>query len=352
MLRAVVEDLDERLDGDAIARRASYGRYHLDHEVKQALGEAPGVLRRRLLLERAAHRLATTDRLVLEVAAEAHYSSQEAFSRAFRRAFGVTPGRFRSMEAQDHRLPAPNGVHYRPAPRRRGRSAAPSRPMDLGDRLIEHDNWLGARLLECAAQLDDETLDLPVPLEPPSPAFGTPEPSIREMLHRLFLAKEMWTASLDGRDPDAPDDVSLAGLAARQARAGARLVALVAEIRNRDAWDTAYLDTVHEPPATTTFGAAIAHLLAWNAVRREIIAGALGSHGLVTVTLDPIAWEHGDGPEGAGDGIRLPGDADGARAPADALSSAASARGARRNGAGRPARSGRRGGIPSGAPPR
>lgn len=48
-----------------------------------AASEAPGRLRRRILLERAAFRLLEGKLGVLEVAFEAGYGSHEAFSRAF-----------------------------------------------------------------------------------------------------------------------------------------------------------------------------------------------------------------------------------------------------------------------------
>ena len=63
-------------------------RFHFDRLVAAATGEPPATLRRRVLLERAAYRLVTTDRDVLDIAVEAGYASNEAFTRAFTRAFG------------------------------------------------------------------------------------------------------------------------------------------------------------------------------------------------------------------------------------------------------------------------
>jgi len=51
------------------------------------------VVRRRL--ERARQMLADTERLVIDVALDAGYSSHEAFSRAFRDEFGIPPAQFR-----------------------------------------------------------------------------------------------------------------------------------------------------------------------------------------------------------------------------------------------------------------
>jgi AraC-like DNA-binding protein len=56
---------------------------------------AAGDTQAALLLERAAYRLITTDDDVLRVAVDAGYSSHEAFTRAFSRAYGEAPSRWR-----------------------------------------------------------------------------------------------------------------------------------------------------------------------------------------------------------------------------------------------------------------
>ena len=76
---------DHDADGAALAARAYLSRFHFDRVVAAAAGETPARFRRRVLLERSAYRLVTSDRGVLEIAVEAGYSSNEAFTRAFRR---------------------------------------------------------------------------------------------------------------------------------------------------------------------------------------------------------------------------------------------------------------------------
>ncbi len=294
LLDVLIGSLDEPMTGAEIAQRAHLGRFYFDHLVKAVLGEAPAAFRRRLLLERAAYDLCTTDRSVTFVAIDAGYGSPEAFTHAFRRAYGISPREFRCNPDHDYRLPAPNGVHFHPP----GGSVVPGgderrRAMDLTDRLVEHDNWLTARLLDAASQLTDGELDEPVVLNPPTTAFGEPAPSIRSMLDRLVMAKEMWAASISGHTVAAMPDTSLEGMRERLAAAGEAFARLVRDIRLRNAWDTAYVNAIQSPPETNTFGAAVAHVLAWDAVRREIVAGALLAHGIDAVSLDPITWEHG-----------------------------------------------------------
>ena len=84
-----------------------------DRLIAAATGEAPGALRRRLLLERSAYQLRHGDVPVLQVALAAGYGSAEAFTHAFSRAFGMSPTRHRNV-AGPSELPAPNGIHFHP----------------------------------------------------------------------------------------------------------------------------------------------------------------------------------------------------------------------------------------------
>ncbi len=100
------------------------------------------------------------------------------------------------------------------------------------------------------------------------------------MLNRLVLAKEMWIASISGRTLPATDDTSIEGMRDRLHDAAAAFRQRVGEIRQRDAWNTAYVDATQQPPNTNTFGASVAHVLAWDAARREIVAGVLVARGM------------------------------------------------------------------------
>ena len=84
---------DHETTGEALAARLCLSRYHFDRVIASVAGEPPAAFRRRILLERAAYRLVTTDRSVLDVAVEAGYGSHEAFTRAFTRAYGSRPDR-------------------------------------------------------------------------------------------------------------------------------------------------------------------------------------------------------------------------------------------------------------------
>src|SRR5690349_17866311 len=93
VIDAVVEALDEGLDGAALAARAMLSPFHFNRLVRAGIGEAPAAFRRRLLLERAAWHLGR-GASVTDAALDAGYDAVEAFSRAFTRAHGVAPSRF------------------------------------------------------------------------------------------------------------------------------------------------------------------------------------------------------------------------------------------------------------------
>jgi AraC family transcriptional regulator len=275
LIDVLVESVDDPARGEALARRAHFSRFHFDRLVRAATGESPAAFRRRLLLERSAYELARGESVVA-AAIEAGYTSGEAFSRAFRRAYGVPPTR----HAGDFRLPAPNGVHFHPP----GGLLVPAderrHPMDLAERMVAHDNRLAAELIDVAARLDDAALDEPNRVEPPTDAFHDDEPSIRSMLNRLVFTKEMWSAAMKGRAFEESDDRSLDGMRERLAQAGDEFVEIVRDVETRDAWDTAFVDATCEPPRSFTFAGAVAHVLTWDAHRRHILIGALRRRGI------------------------------------------------------------------------
>ena len=204
----VLEALDEGLDGRALAARAMLSPFHFHRLVRAGIGEAPAAFRRRLLLERAAWQLgrgaSTTD-----AGFEAGYDAIEAFSRAFTRAHGVPPSQF-AREPRDFRLAAPNDIHFHPP----GGLLLPGQPrtttMDLSDRLVEHEHWHTARLLEQAATLSDDALDRQVRPGLVVHDFEGPEPDLRTMLERIVFTKEVWTAAIGGRDIPSRHERSIA----------------------------------------------------------------------------------------------------------------------------------------------
>jgi len=109
---------------------------------------------------------------------------------------------------------------------------------------------------------------------------------------RLIYSKETWTASLAGREAPGRQGNSIDCLRRRLEDAGTEFAQRVREIRDRGAWDTAFVDALCDPPESFTYGGMVAHVLTWSAHRRHVLIGALRSLGAAdTGSGDPIEWE-------------------------------------------------------------
>jgi AraC-like DNA-binding protein len=87
----------------ALAKEAGVSRSVLTERFSHFLGEPPISYLTRWRLRLAAQRLRSTSDGVAQVAFEVGYESEPAFNRAFKREFGVPPGRFRIQAILDHR---------------------------------------------------------------------------------------------------------------------------------------------------------------------------------------------------------------------------------------------------------
>jgi len=78
-----------------LAEASGISRTVLADRFTQLIGEPPLAYLARWRLQLGARQLLTTDSKVLQVAYDVGYESEAAFSRAFRRAFGIPPARYR-----------------------------------------------------------------------------------------------------------------------------------------------------------------------------------------------------------------------------------------------------------------
>ncbi|MGH9661094.1 MAG: helix-turn-helix transcriptional regulator, partial [Bryobacteraceae bacterium] len=228
----VVESLDEEpVATEDLARRAWWSRSHFHRLFRALVEETPLAMRRRLLLERAAWQLGRTPSTVTEIALDAQYGSLEAFTRAFRRAFGISPSLYRRLGPTHFRLTSANGIHFcAPHSRSKGKS-----DMDLFDRFAGHDSWHTRRLLEHAATLTGAQLDQPLGTAVKVTPWEKPEHSLRDLLDRIVFTKEAWTAALAGRDMPSPAstaECSPAALLARYDKVDADFTRILREIRD------------------------------------------------------------------------------------------------------------------------
>ena len=298
-LRKILELIEDSLEqpgvaGDELAGRAYLSRFHFDRLVSAALGEPPGAFRRRLLLERAAHRLTSTDDPVIDVAFDVGYGAPEAFARAFDRAFGVSPSRFRRDRDRGHELAAANGIHFHPPAGIRLPATERSTAMDIVIAMLDHHLRLVREIVDRLDRVDERTLDRPIEL---SVEGIDSEPTLRSQCDRLVGQLEMWVAALEGAGRIVVDrDASPAGLRARLDAAAPRFrELLVPAIRDGRAGET-FVDATCSPPQTFSYGGVLAHVLTFAAVRRTLAIGALESAGVDDLgSGDPMSFVGGSG---------------------------------------------------------
>jgi AraC-like DNA-binding protein len=280
---------DHDADGEALASRLHLSRFHADRLVRAASGESPAALRRRVLLERAAYRLATSDHDVLRVAVEAGYSSNEAFTRAFSRAFGRPPSRWRAQPAS-YRLEAPSRVHFVPPGSLRLPAHRKVTAMELLTRMVEHHVWLVGELVDRCARLTPEQLDAPVDI---SVDGVDDDPTVRSLLARLVGQMAMWDASMHDRPYDIDQERSwdLGEIRSRLTTIGPVFLDQVREIAADGRLDETFVDATCEPPETFTYGGMVAHVLTFAAYRRTLVVMALARHGIDELGWgDPMRW--------------------------------------------------------------
>jgi AraC-like DNA-binding protein/uncharacterized damage-inducible protein DinB len=285
---AVVNSLDEEAETPQLARHAFQSRTQFHRLFRALLAETPAAVRRRLLLERAAWSLGQTEDAVTEIAFDAQYGSLEAFTRAFRKAFGVPPSLYRRMGVKHYHLAGASGIHFL-APGSQSKGAL---EMDLFDRFAGYETWHMRKLLEHARQLTDEQLDRPITTLELQP-WHEPENNLRELLDRVVFTKEVWTAAMTGNPfPEEKRRLSPAEMLARYEQADAEFQRVLCAVRARGGWDDTFVDELCQPPEEFTFGGMLAHLITFNSYRRLTAAAVMRSMGIHSVGFgDPIEYE-------------------------------------------------------------
>src|ERR1700733_2728360 len=303
----VVNSLDTQAKTQDLARQAYRSRTQFHRLFRMVVEETPAAMRRRLLLERAAYQLAHSGMSVTEVALDANYGSLEAFTRAFRKAFRISPSLYRRMRDPHFHLPAANGIHFF-AP---GSSTEGGRDMDLFDRFAGNDSWHTRRLLEYAGTLTEEQLDRPLPTIIELLPWRESNKTLRQLLENIIFTKEVWAAALSGVDMDMngppKSQRSPQAMLQRLARTDAELQRIFGDIRSRSAWDDTFVDALCEPSETFTFGGVFAHIMTFNAHRRLMALDALRQLGVQTEGFgDPMEYEESVAPWNQRVAVKMP----------------------------------------------
>jgi len=279
---------DHELGSQDLAAKLYVSRSLLDRVVAAAAGESTAKLRRRVLLERAAFRLRTTACPVLDAAVDAGYSSNEAFTRAFERAYGVSPTAWRSSAAPIH-IPARNGVHFYPPGGLRLPARAKASTVNFTADLMDQHTDLVGRLIDRAGTLSAEQLDKPIEIG----VEGIDDhPTIRSLLSRLVGQLDMWNAAMASVPYDfaVEQQESLDSMRERLATAGSGFAAFVRSASEQDRLGESFVDATGCVPYEFTAAGMIAHVLTYAAYRRTLVVGALASAGAPEVEDDPLTW--------------------------------------------------------------
>lgn len=98
-LERAIEYIEEHLDEDIglndVSRETGYSYYHMTRLFTSVLGESVGRYINRRRLYNASEMLIHSDRRVIDIAFDCGFESSEAFSRAFKAAFGSSPVDYR-----------------------------------------------------------------------------------------------------------------------------------------------------------------------------------------------------------------------------------------------------------------
>ena len=95
ILEAVEIQLPKKLDVDALSFMLKVSRWHLQHEFKRFTGISVGRYYRLRLLTLAIEAIAHSDHRIIDIALDFGFESQEAFYRAVKQAFNVSPKHFK-----------------------------------------------------------------------------------------------------------------------------------------------------------------------------------------------------------------------------------------------------------------
>ncbi len=100
-IRAYIEEnQDEDLTLDRLAEKFHYSKFYIERIFRERNHCTVYKYIQECRLAEAARKLKETDRAIVEIAYEAHYNSQQAFTLAFRQKYLCTPQEYRKKEAR------------------------------------------------------------------------------------------------------------------------------------------------------------------------------------------------------------------------------------------------------------
>jgi len=278
-LKQLFEDLDaETYDYREFAARAGYSvAQSYRRAAKAGIAQRLGA-RRRVLLERAAWHM-TRDRITIsELAVDAGFGSTEGFSRAFARAFGVTPSVYRRLAPREYRIGSRGGVHYAP---RDYQVVRQGETMSFIQRLLDtHRDQVLTLLttLECHPELSDTVLPLTNPFPWP---WEVDDETVGQLLARNCSGAGPWLHAIQGY-VDNPEFTNRERLLSQHDA----FSKFVADIEREGTWDVTFVDADCDPPQVFSYSRVIHHVITFNEHARITLIQRLRALGIEA--LDPM----------------------------------------------------------------
>lgn len=99
----IEDNLDKDLSLEDIAKKFHYSKYHINRAFSESKGCTIYKYIQTCRLKEAARKLAETDEPIVEIAYDAHYGSQPAFTQAFRQVYFCTPQVYRKNAVMESR---------------------------------------------------------------------------------------------------------------------------------------------------------------------------------------------------------------------------------------------------------
>jgi AraC-like DNA-binding protein len=226
-------------------------------------GESRARFRRRILLERAAYLVLTTDRTLLDVAHDSGFTGQATFATAFRQEFGALPSVWRA-EPTSYVIDAPSEVHFHPPAGLRLPARHRMDGTDLVVEMVEQHVRLVGELVDRARLVSDVDLD---------------RDDLRSSLSRLIGQLEMLDAAVHDREHDVRFEAheSVTSMRRRLDRVGPAFVDDVSRLAATGRFDETFVDAFSPDPQVLSYGAMVAQVLTVGSHLRLLTLARLGS---------------------------------------------------------------------------
>ncbi|EER9344705.1 TPA: helix-turn-helix domain-containing protein [Escherichia coli] len=114
ILEWIEENISSGISVEDVVAISGYSRRYIHDIFKESLSMSPGQYIRKRRLSKAAVRLRLTNQSATNIAHQLSFSSQQSFTKEFKKEFGYTPREYRKMELWDlDRLRIPRLISYK-----------------------------------------------------------------------------------------------------------------------------------------------------------------------------------------------------------------------------------------------